>query len=38
MNALSGAMTDSMTMVRRSLRHALRNPLTLFNSIVGPMP
>ncbi|GIH79420.1 transport permease protein [Planobispora longispora] len=37
MNAISASLTDSATMMRRSYRHTMRNPLTLLNAIIMPI-
>ncbi|MFG1708074.1 ABC transporter permease [Nonomuraea sp. M3C6] len=37
MNAISASLADSATMVRRNLRHTMRNPLALFNAIIVPI-
>ena len=37
MSALSYAVTDSATMLRRNLRHALRYPSMTFATVVGPV-
>ena len=37
MSALSYAVTDSTTMLRRNLRHALRYPSMTFATVVGPV-
>ncbi|HKA50904.1 MAG TPA: ABC transporter permease [Candidatus Dormibacteraeota bacterium] len=37
MNAVSAVFADSATMLRRNMRHTLRNPVTLFNGIVMPL-
>ncbi|NUP67161.1 MAG: ABC transporter permease [Nonomuraea sp.] len=37
MNAVSASLTDSATMLRRDLRHTMRNPLTLFNAVLMPI-
>lgn len=37
MTALSAAVADSVTMLRRNIRHTMRNPVTLFNGIVMPL-
>ena len=37
MNAVSAVFADSATMLRRNIRHTVRNPVTLFNGIVMPL-
>lgn len=37
MNALSAVLADSNTMLRRNIRHTVRNPVALFNGIVMPL-
>ncbi|MBO0689379.1 MAG: ABC transporter permease [Candidatus Dormibacteraeota bacterium] len=37
MNAVSAVFADSATMLRRNLRHTVRNPVALFNGIVMPL-
>lgn len=37
MNAVSAVLADSATMVRRNIRHTVRNPVALFNGIVMPL-
>jgi ABC-2 type transport system permease protein len=37
MNAVSATFADSATMLRRNIRHTVRNPVTLFNGIVMPL-
>jgi ABC-2 type transport system permease protein len=37
MNAISPPLTDSRTMLRRNLKHILRNPVLLFNAALMPV-
>ena len=37
MSTTSAALADSRVMMRRNLRHILRNPVTLFNSALMPV-
>jgi len=37
MNAVSAVFADSATMLRRNIRHTVRNPVALFNGIVMPL-
>ncbi|CAL9617784.1 ABC transporter permease [Streptomyces sp. NPDC057838] len=37
MSSLSAALTDSSIMLRRNLKHTLRNPLTVFNALLIPI-
>jgi ABC-2 type transport system permease protein len=37
MSGVSTAMTDSAIMLRRNLKHTLRNPLVLFNAVLFPI-
>jgi ABC-2 type transport system permease protein len=37
MNAVSAVFADSGTMLRRNLRHTVRNPVALFNGIIMPL-
>jgi ABC-2 type transport system permease protein len=37
MNAVSATVADSATMLRRNMRHTLRNPVTLVNAILMPL-
>ncbi|MFF9061848.1 ABC transporter permease [Streptomyces sp. NPDC014882] len=37
MSSLSTAMADSVIMLRRNLKHTLRNPLVLFNAVLFPI-
>ncbi|MGK5636911.1 ABC transporter permease [Streptomyces sp. URMC 126] len=37
MNALSTSLTDAGIMLRRNLKHTVRNPVTVFNAILFPL-
>src|SRR5215813_14808818 len=37
MNAVSAVLADSATMLRRNMRHTVRNPVALFNGIIMPL-
>lgn len=37
MSTVSTALTDSVIMLRRNLKHTTRNPLTMFNAILFPL-
>jgi ABC-2 type transport system permease protein len=37
MNTVSAVLADSSTMLRRNIRHTVRNPVTLFNGMVMPL-
>ncbi|SEF52844.1 ABC-2 type transport system permease protein [Actinacidiphila yanglinensis] len=37
MNSVSTALADSAIMLRRNLKHTLRNPLVLFNAVLFPI-
>ncbi|AZM51512.1 ABC transporter permease [Streptomyces sp. WAC 01529] len=37
MSSLSEALTDSSIMLRRNLKHSLRNPITVFNALLIPI-
>jgi ABC-2 type transport system permease protein len=37
MSAISSPLTDSRTMMRRNLKHILRNPVTIFNGALMPV-
>ncbi|SEM63481.1 ABC transporter permease [Nonomuraea pusilla] len=37
MNAVSASLADSATMLRRNVRHTMRNPLTLLNAVIMPI-
>jgi len=37
MNAVSAAVTDSMIMLRRNVKHTTRNPTTMFNAVLFPI-
>jgi ABC-2 type transport system permease protein len=37
MNAISAPLTDSRIMLRRNLKHILRNPVTIFNAALMPV-
>ncbi|MGW5731371.1 MULTISPECIES: ABC transporter permease [Streptomyces] len=37
MSSLAAAMTDSSIMLRRNLKHTLRNPITVFNAALVPI-
>ncbi|MCF4140757.1 ABC transporter permease [Streptomyces sp. Tue 6430] len=37
MSSLSTAMADSVIMLRRNLKHTMRNPLVLFNAVLFPI-
>jgi len=37
MNAVSTALTDSMIMLRRNVKHTTRNPTTMFNAVLFPI-
>ena len=37
MSAISASLTDSRIMMRRNLKHILRNPVTIFNAALMPV-
>ena len=37
MNAISAPLTDSRTMLRRNLKHIVRNPVMIFNAALMPV-
>ena len=37
MNAISAPLTDSQTMLRRNLKHVVRNPVMIFNAALMPV-